>query len=111
MGNLETHEREQDAITAAWEVRFAQFDPGTPVAPEQFYVSLTWDNWPEGGSYGTRVMADTYEQAEAMAKLEMAGTRCDEDTDVLYWLEAYADSDWHLVDCFTVEEFTNAVQA
>lgn len=58
--------------------------------PDKFYISLTWDNWPEGGSYGTTLWANDAEEAVASARWEMAANRaeerglcwhCGEDTD------------------------------
>lgn len=70
--------------------------------PRRFYVSMTWDDWPEGGSYGTTVLALDHEAAEEACKLEMAELRADEDTD---------SDKWHVVDCFDLDEFiTNNMQ-
>ena len=44
----------------------------------RFYVSLTWDNWPEGGSYATIVEATERATAEALARREMAVSRAEE---------------------------------
>ncbi len=81
----------------------------------RYYVTVTWDNWPEGGSYGTAVEAETPEQAEEAAKMEMAETQVENDPgpddfylegdQLVTWIyEQYADS-WHLVDCFDLDEF------
>lgn len=73
----------------------------------EFYVTLTWDDWPEGGSFGTTVMALDYEEAEALAKDEMAASRAEsyqiteEDA-----LSSYGHL-WHVVDCFKLDEFIN----
>lgn len=34
---------------------------------QKFYVTLTWHDWSEGGSYGTVVEAESYEDAEQLA--------------------------------------------
>lgn len=72
---------------------------------KKYYVSLTWDEWPEGGSYGTTVMAEDPQDAEKQARNEMAISRADEqETTVEDILMTYAN-DWHVVDCFKVEDF------
>jgi hypothetical protein len=63
---------------------------------KRFYVSMTWEDWPEGGSYGTVVQALGHAAAESACKIEMADLRSEEDID--------SDS-WHLVDCFDLDEF------
>lgn len=68
---------------------------------EKFYVTLTWHDWPEGGSYGTVVEAKDYETAEQMARDEMAATYSQE-------IDHHVDPNdykWHLVDCFKVDDF------
>lgn len=75
----------------------------------RFYVTLTWDNWPEGGSYGTIVEAETHAEAEAAAKHEMAAIRAEEDEEydepaVERLLEEY-DYAWQVVDCFDLDLF------
>lgn len=68
-----------------------------------FYVTLTWHDWPEGGSYGTVVDAESYAQAEELARAEMRAIYT-EDSD------GYEDQ-WHLVDCFKVEDFPKHKEA
>ncbi len=73
----------------------------------RFYVTMTWDDWPEGGSYGTVVEATDYEVAEALCRQEMAASRCDDpdnDEEVSEVLETYAD-EWEVVDCFDLDQF------
>lgn len=48
----------------------------------KFYVTMTWHDFPEGGSYGNTVTADSYEDAEELIKLEMAETMADPDDDI-----------------------------
>jgi hypothetical protein len=76
-----------------------------------FYTTLTWDNWPEGGSYGDTVEAANSTEAEAMMRLMMAASRLeeqggnvDDDDEVQRIVEEYGD-DWHLVDCWDVDDF------
>lgn len=74
----------------------------------RFYVTLTWDDWPEGGSYGTVVSVpdddpNPYANAEAQAKYEMAESRADEDDDAAYYLEHYGD-EWEVVDNYDLDE-------
>lgn len=72
----------------------------------RYYVTMTWDNWPEGGSYGSIFEAKDHVEAEKQCRLEMAETRSSD------WpeyssdeaLDAYGE-EWHLVDCFDLNEF------
>lgn len=41
----------------------------------RFYVSLTWEDWPDGGSYGTSVCAHNETEAEERARDEMVLSR------------------------------------
>lgn len=51
----------------------------------RFYVTMTWDDWPEGGSYGTVVEAPDHETATEMVRREMAASRAGpEDADPDY---------------------------
>lgn len=73
---------------------------------KRFYVTLTWDGWPEGGSYGSIVKASGPDEAKAMVKWEMAESRaaeCD-DSDASDMLDTYGE-DWDCVDCFDLDEF------
>jgi hypothetical protein len=70
----------------------------------RFYVTMTWDDWPEGGSYGTVVTAQDCSDAEFQCILEMAFSRENEDDSAAHYLEHYAN-DWHPVDCFDLDEF------
>ena len=72
---------------------------------EKFYVTLTWHDWPEGGSYGTVVEAESSQQAEDLARAEMRATYAEEGED---YDDDYLDdrnNNWHLVDCFKVDDF------
>jgi len=106
MSNLEEHEAEQAEITAAWEERNAPYQP-RPCAVDApwWYVTLTWDDWPEGGSFGTVVQADNHDDAERAAHWEMAGTRVDDGAfeDEAEVIDALI-ADWHLVDCFRLQD-------
>lgn len=70
----------------------------------RFYVTMTWDNWPEGGSYGTVIAAETAEDAAYACKLEMARHRSDESWPAEDVLKAYGN-EWEVVDCFDLDEF------
>jgi len=70
----------------------------------RYYVTMTWEDWPEGGSYGTVVEADSSEDAEAKVRREMAETRAMDDTDADEILSLWGDS-WHVVDCYDLDEF------
>jgi hypothetical protein len=75
-----------------------------------YYVTMTWHDWPEGGSFGTVVEAQSYADAETLCRDEMASTyAADNDADDYHLskeevIEGYSH-DWHLVDCFDLEEF------
>ena len=76
---------------------------------QKFYVTLTWHDWPEGGSYGTVVEAKDYDEAEELARAEMRETYREEidgdlDDDDDDYLDDW-DANWHLVDCFKVADF------
>lgn len=76
--------------------------------PVRYYVTATWDDWPEGGSYGTVVEAASVEEAEALCRQEMAESRVepgdDDDYDAEFYLATYGE-DWEVVDCFPLDEF------
>ena len=72
---------------------------------QKFYVTMTWDDWPEGGSYGTVIEAQSHEHAEKLCRQEMAQSRAEGgDEHAGYYLENYAD-EWHTVDCFELGDF------
>lgn len=71
----------------------------------RFYVTLTWHDWPEGGSYGTIVEAKDHEEAEKMSRAEMAESySATINSTVEYAQRAYGHN-WHLVDCFNLDDF------
>lgn len=70
----------------------------------RFYVTKTWEDWPEGGSCGEIIEAETHEEAEQKMLSIMAEYRADEEFSADYYLEDYAD-DWHTVDCFDLDQF------
>ncbi len=41
----------------------------------RFTVTMTWDDFPEGGSYGTTIEAESHEEAERLVRQEMAENR------------------------------------
>jgi hypothetical protein len=72
-----------------------------------FYVTMTWDNWPEGGSFGTKVLAEDHADAERLCRRDMATHRAsddDEELDEFHYLDAYGD-EWVTVDCFPLDDF------
>jgi hypothetical protein len=73
---------------------------------ERWYVTMMWDDYPEGGSFGTIVMANGYEQAEAKCRKEMAAHRVRESDDytIASVIRDYADY-WELVDCYPLDGF------
>ena len=73
----------------------------------KFYVTMTWHDWPEGGSYGTVVEAKDHDEAHRLTLEEMAtsyGEECG--TDIVH-----EDYDWFLVDCFKLSDFHNHREA
>jgi hypothetical protein len=70
----------------------------------RFYVTMTWDDFPEGGSFGTVIDAADHAEAEALCRREMAETRADEDTSAEYYLEHYGP-EWNVIDCFDLDDF------
>lgn len=67
---------------------------------ERYYVTLTWDDFPEGGSFGTIVEADGYDQAEDLARQQMAESRPELGDSV-----EEVSRQWHVVDCFPLDDF------
>lgn len=80
-----------------------------------FYVTMTWDDWPEGGSYCTVVEAKDYAEAEHFCKFEMAEARTElfEDGEPEsypgYWMQTYGDV-WETVDCVPVSSLMAMLQ-
>jgi hypothetical protein len=73
---------------------------------KRFYVTMTWHDWPEGGSYGTVVEAASFDEAEQLCRAEMAQHYVDDDPDnTPDRILAEFDHQWHLVDCFDLDEF------
>ena len=54
-----------------------------------FYVSITWDDWPEGGSYTATVSAKDTEHAICLCKMEMASSRAEEQNSCAHCGESY----------------------
>jgi hypothetical protein len=76
----------------------------------KYYVTMTWHDWPEGGSFGTVVEAQSYADAETLCREEMASTyAADNDADDYHLSKeeviAGYSHEWHLVDCLDLEEF------
>lgn len=95
--------------------------------PKRWYVTMTWDDWPEGGSYGTVIEGATdEEEAESLCRREMACVSLegedpetciynDEDIEdqtsvaadearISNFMEEYAD-EWEVIDCFNLDDF------
>ena len=74
----------------------------------KYYVTMTWHDWPEGGSYGTVVEALCYADAETLCREEMAASLASNydkgDQNIPYILNDEGRN-WHLVDCFEVDLF------
>lgn len=77
--------------------------------PQRFYVSMTWEDWPACGSYGTVVMAMNQEEATRLCMHEMAACEseggCLDDHDEADHDLILDQQDWHLVDCFPLDDF------
>lgn len=72
---------------------------------KRFYVTMTWEDWPEGGSYGAVVRAKNEETAEKAVKKQMAKTRAEEGVDTAGgYMRDYAHA-WYTVDCFDLDGF------
>lgn len=73
----------------------------------RYYVTKTWHDFPEGGSFGTVVEADSPEQAQQFCNNEMAATYADSYLDVGDGLDVAAEhgGDWHTIDCFDLDAF------
>lgn len=76
----------------------------TQPTKQRFNVTMTWDDWPSGGSYGTIVEAANYSEAEELCRAEMAACREDENRTAQDVLAEY-EHDWHVVDCFPLNDF------
>ena len=71
----------------------------------RFYVTLTWHDWPEGGSYGTIVEAESYAEAEQLTRVEMRQTYSEQyDVTDLATLDDL-NRNWDVVDCFNLDDF------
>lgn len=74
-----------------------------------WYVSMTWHDFPQGGSYGAVVTARNAEEAEKACRFEMAEAEFTDGecgrslADVV---EEYKD-EWHIIDCFPLQQFIN----
>lgn len=63
-----------------------------------FSILLSWDNFPEGGTYGTAIEAENSDEAEKLARIEMAELRCAESgDDPQDFLSQYGD-EWDVLD-------------
>ena len=73
----------------------------------RFYVTMTWHDFPEGGSYGTVVEARDHNHAKKLCREEMAISLSDEskgeDTPEQK-MKNYGEG-WHVIDCFYLDEF------
>lgn len=71
-----------------------------------YYVTMTWDNWPEGGSYGDIVDAPSSDQAVQQIIVQMSESRYNPelDDDPADPAAKYGD-EWHVVDCWELDAF------
>jgi hypothetical protein len=80
----------------------------------RYYVTVTWDNWPEGGSCGEVIEAETYEAACDRMFDIMANYRAEDADPEDYEVEtveqlpaairACYEDEWHIVDCYDLDE-------
>lgn len=79
----------------------------------RYYVTKTWHDFPEGGSFGTVVEADSHMEAEAECEAEMAASEMDSsygdddrpDEEILAEIMASYSDEWVTIDCFDLDEF------
>lgn len=72
-----------------------------------FYVTATWDNWPEGGSYGEVVQANSDNEAEEAIMAGMAESRANEDRTEEEVRESFGRQ-WWIVDCMPLAKFMDS---
>ena len=71
----------------------------------KWYCTFTRHDWPEGGSYGIIVEAPNSLAAEDLASVEMRQTYSEQyDVTDLATLDDL-NHEWHLVDCFDLDQF------
>lgn len=71
----------------------------------RFYCTATWHDWPEGGSYGIIVEAKDHEEAEKMARAKMAESYSATINSTVEYAQRAYGYNWHLVDCFDLDQF------
>ncbi len=87
--------------TPGWFVELAAIECGVALPSarterdRRWYVSMTWEDWPETGSYATVVIAATRDAAETECRKRMAAWG-EDDTYI---------NDYHVVDCFDLDAF------
>jgi len=74
----------------------------------RYYVTMTWDDWPKGGSCGDLIEAEDHRRAKDMCLNMMADSLADSDDDAdhdaKYYLDKYSGN-WNVVDCFDFDAF------
>ena len=73
----------------------------------RFYVTMTWDDFPEGGSYGNIFEAVDVGAAVLRCREAMAESRIEErdgEGNVSELVKQYANI-WHVIDCWDVDAF------
>jgi len=70
----------------------------------RYYVTVTWDNFPEGDSFGEITEASNPAEAVENTYASMAATREDEDTSADEIRDMF-EHEWHVIDCFDLDEF------
>lgn len=68
---------------------------------KRWYVTMTWNDWPDQGSYGDIFDAETPEEAEQLCRDAMAEAEVCEGVT----LEDIDRSGWYLVDCIDLDNF------
>lgn len=75
----------------------------------RFYVTMGWEDFPEGGTYGDVIEAADQDAAIEQCKKDMAACRADgnaedAEADAAEILEEY-NNNWTNIDCWDVDEF------
>lgn len=75
---------------------------------KRFYVTMTWEDWPEGGSYGNVVEAKDQDEAEFICRRDMAELRTEGNDEGDMTAEEMLEAEghnWHVVDCLDLDAF------
>jgi len=67
-------------------------------------VTITWEDYPEGGTYGSVVEADSREAAISLCKREMALSRNPRDEQNPEEIIAEYGDDWDVIECYDLDQ-------